>query len=180
MKYPKQVQVYLCLDPALTPLLLSTRIPTVVTHMMLTYPRYGQRKESEKARKREKEKLVKKNVTRASNQIHTSTLTDNQALVQRGRFAGLTVQPRTLAVLCATVDWVWLQFCFANQNHQLLVEKERVNIFRDFVQQAEFYIFHFGISGKSPSPFGAYRQHKRSLTNRFFLTTRLSKEKGIQ
>ncbi|KRY21360.1 hypothetical protein T03_17722 [Trichinella britovi] len=94
--------------------------------------------------------------------------------------AGLTVQPRTLAVLCATVDGVWLQFCFGNQNHQLLVEKERVNIFGDFVQQAEFYIFHFGISGKSPSPFGAYRQHKRSLTNRFFLTTRLSKEKGIQ
>ncbi|KRX27217.1 hypothetical protein T07_1244 [Trichinella nelsoni] len=58
--------------------------------------------------------------------------------------------------------------------------RERVNIFGDFVQQAEFYIFHFGISGKSPSPFGAYRQHKRSLTNRFFLTTRLSKEKGIQ
>ncbi|KRX82015.1 hypothetical protein T06_14315 [Trichinella sp. T6] len=94
--------------------------------------------------------------------------------------AGLTVQPRTLAVLCATVDGVWLQICFGNQNHQLLVEKERVNIFGDFVQQAEFYIFHFGISGKSPSPFGAYRQHKRSLTNRFFLTTRLSKEKGIQ
>ncbi|KRZ76285.1 hypothetical protein T10_904 [Trichinella papuae] len=101
--------------------------------------------------------------------------------------AGLTVQPRTLAVLlCATVERVWLQFCLARirtisfllkslqmqnvvtQCKHNVVKRSRVKIFGDFFQQAEFYIFHFGISSKSSSPFGAYRQHKHSLTNRFF------------
>ncbi|KRX90808.1 hypothetical protein T4E_8146 [Trichinella pseudospiralis] len=85
-----KIQVYLCSDPSLTPLLLSTRIPTVVTHVMLTYPRYGQWKESEKSakkkKKRERERSSTGKIT-ATDQIHTSTLTDNhQAPVQRERF----------------------------------------------------------------------------------------------
>ncbi|KRZ16135.1 hypothetical protein T11_6801 [Trichinella zimbabwensis] len=76
--------------------------------------------------------------------------------------AGLTVQPRTLAVLlCATVDRVWLQFCLANQN--LLVEKLTC---ANVVMQCKPNVVK-RIS-KSSSPFGAYRQHKHSLTNRFF------------
>ncbi|KAL1284695.1 20S-pre-rRNA D-site endonuclease nob1 [Trichinella pseudospiralis] len=45
--------------------------------------------------------------------------------------AGLTVQPRTLAVLCTTVDR-----CMHN-----VVKRSGVKIFSGFFQQAEFYIF---------------------------------------